>query len=560
MKTIALTSVFLLTVMMAFADGLVTRTNQSVQFVRMLSRNASTGIDAVYYNPGGLMKLENGIHLAFYDQFLIRSETLMSGYETLNDPECSVKIRQPFFPTGFAVYKNDRMAFSFGFVQTAGAGKVSYDQGLPSLELPLAKAYQTIPLKVRTSHLVKGYDAGISFNSNTSFPGIQLGLTILATDLFSVYGGVRILPAKNSYDGSADHVRLIVGTDSVAAPGWLTATGAGYDAQALTARNTASQLNAAATQVQQLITAGAGAFTISQVQIAGYISSAQRAQLEAALTSVGFTPAQVAAMNMNQVKANFTSKSAEYTNMAASHETTADKLIALSSLLADRSMQVEQTGTGFTPVFGMNISPVENMNISVRYEMKTELKLTNKTVADDWGLYPDGEEMSFQIPAMLALGVGFEPVGWLKGQLSFNLHFDKGVEWGLNTRDMLSFPEVPDLIREREVEKNSFELGLGLELSVDDNFSLSLGGLYSKTGVAESYQSDFGFAGPSFTVGGGIVLKVSDNLSFDAGVSYAFIDDLDVLFWDPYRERNYQDRYGRTALSIAAGLSYRIAR
>ena len=44
----------------SFAGGLLTNTNQSAQFVRMLSRNASTQIDAVYFNPAGLIKLENG--------------------------------------------------------------------------------------------------------------------------------------------------------------------------------------------------------------------------------------------------------------------------------------------------------------------------------------------------------------------------------------------------------------------------------------------------------------------------------------------------------------------
>ncbi|HOU31478.1 MAG TPA: aromatic hydrocarbon degradation protein, partial [Bacteroidales bacterium] len=44
------------------AGGLVTNTNQSAAWVRMPSRNASTSIDAVNYNPAGLMKLENGFH------------------------------------------------------------------------------------------------------------------------------------------------------------------------------------------------------------------------------------------------------------------------------------------------------------------------------------------------------------------------------------------------------------------------------------------------------------------------------------------------------------------
>lgn len=40
-----------------FAGGLVTNTNQSSLYTRLQSRNASTLIDAVYYNPAGVTRL-----------------------------------------------------------------------------------------------------------------------------------------------------------------------------------------------------------------------------------------------------------------------------------------------------------------------------------------------------------------------------------------------------------------------------------------------------------------------------------------------------------------------
>ena len=39
------------------AGGLVSNNNQSAMFTRLQNRNASTGIDAVYFNPAGLTKL-----------------------------------------------------------------------------------------------------------------------------------------------------------------------------------------------------------------------------------------------------------------------------------------------------------------------------------------------------------------------------------------------------------------------------------------------------------------------------------------------------------------------
>ena len=58
MKRFTLT---LLTVLLAFsfvyAGGLVHNTNQSTAWTRMLARDASIDIDAVFYNPAGLTSL-----------------------------------------------------------------------------------------------------------------------------------------------------------------------------------------------------------------------------------------------------------------------------------------------------------------------------------------------------------------------------------------------------------------------------------------------------------------------------------------------------------------------
>ena len=52
-KSILVTMMVVALALTTFAGGLVTNTNQSAQYVRMLSRNASTQIDAVYFNPAG---------------------------------------------------------------------------------------------------------------------------------------------------------------------------------------------------------------------------------------------------------------------------------------------------------------------------------------------------------------------------------------------------------------------------------------------------------------------------------------------------------------------------
>ena len=60
MKKLTFLVAFTMLASIAFSSGLLTNTNQSAQFIRMMSRNASLDIDAVYFNPAGLIKLQNG--------------------------------------------------------------------------------------------------------------------------------------------------------------------------------------------------------------------------------------------------------------------------------------------------------------------------------------------------------------------------------------------------------------------------------------------------------------------------------------------------------------------
>ena len=59
---------FIMLLQLVFAGGLLTNFNQSAQYQRMLSRNASLDVDAVFYNPAGLVKLENGWHFSLSSQ------------------------------------------------------------------------------------------------------------------------------------------------------------------------------------------------------------------------------------------------------------------------------------------------------------------------------------------------------------------------------------------------------------------------------------------------------------------------------------------------------------
>jgi long-chain fatty acid transport protein len=544
-KLTFLAAMFMLT-NFAFAGGLLTNTNQSAQFIRMMSRNASLDIDAVYYNPAGLTKLQDGWHFGVYSQTIFQDKTVECGFPLLNEPSYLGTVEVPVFPTAFAVYKKEKWAFSFGFGPNAGGGSAEFERGLPSFEIPISKVVPGLAglSQISPALSVTGYNADLYFTGSSIFWGFQLGATYEINEMLSVYGGVRYMPAKNVYQGSIKNIQLEVGGNMTPAPAFLTQAAGAVNGVA-----TASY--GVATSLQPIVAGGGGSYTLAQVQQAGYISTAQKALMEGGLLKMGYTQAQVDAMPVTTVQGSYTASGNVLTATAAT-------LTGTSAQLGDKEVDTEQTGTGFTPIIGINISPNEDWNIGIKYEHKTKLTLTNSTTVDDLGLFPNNAESASDVPAILGIGVGYKGMDWLEAQVSYTQYFNKSVDWGMNVRDASSWKSVdPSKIRKREIEKNGYEIGLGLQFNLSEKFAVSVGGLMGDMGVAPSYQSDFSYSNPSTTLGGGIMWKLSEKLTLDAGISNTFYEDQTVNFADPVVP-SYNDVYGKTALTFAAGLSYSI--
>ncbi|MCC8187201.1 MAG: hypothetical protein LIP08_06755 [Bacteroides sp.] len=192
-----------------FAGGLLTNTNQHVLFLRNLARDASTEIDAVYSNPAGLAFMPNGLHLSFNNQSAFQTRTITStfapfvynGGDTTKTFKGEASV--PVIPSLFAVYKNDRWAFSGSFAITGGGGKATFNNGLSSFESIIA----ILP--------VIGEDLGISKYGVDSYMegkqyifGLQLGATYKINDHLSVFGGLRMNFVSNSYFGYLRNIKV----------------------------------------------------------------------------------------------------------------------------------------------------------------------------------------------------------------------------------------------------------------------------------------------------------------------------------------------------------------
>ena len=195
MKKLTLLVALTMFVNVAFSNGLLTNNNQSAQFIRMMSRNASLGIDAVYYNPAGLIKLEDGWHFSINSQTIFQTRIIDSQFPWLNDGYYEGDVTVPVFPTGFAAYKNDKWAFSFGFGPNAGGGSAVYDRGIPSFEIPISKFGMglTSIAPLLGEFGVSGYEANLKLDGSSIFMGYQLGATYAINEILSVSAGVRYM-------------------------------------------------------------------------------------------------------------------------------------------------------------------------------------------------------------------------------------------------------------------------------------------------------------------------------------------------------------------------------
>jgi hypothetical protein len=73
-----LVSVMLAATTSATAGGILTNTNQSIDFLRNPARDAAIGLDGVYSNPAGVAFLPEGFHIAFNWQYAHQTRTITS--------------------------------------------------------------------------------------------------------------------------------------------------------------------------------------------------------------------------------------------------------------------------------------------------------------------------------------------------------------------------------------------------------------------------------------------------------------------------------------------------
>ena len=193
------------TILQVKAGGLVTNSNQSASYYRMLARGASTSGDAVYYNPAGLAFLDEGLTISLNTQMIWMQRTLNNNLSTLNNPEFIGKLYVPVFPGVYAAYKTGNWTFSLGFNPPAGGGSIDFAKGLPMLE----KDVSAIPATMSSLGIpTTNYYMESMLKGSSIVYGVQAGATYRINDMIGVFGGARMLFASNSYEGYLKNIKL----------------------------------------------------------------------------------------------------------------------------------------------------------------------------------------------------------------------------------------------------------------------------------------------------------------------------------------------------------------
>ena len=448
------------------AGGILTNTNQSVNFLRNPARDAAIGLDGVYTNPAGVIFLNEGFHIGFNWQYAKQTRTI-----TTTNPDFALGMRNnektikefegtanaPFIPSLQAAYNKGNWSIQFNFSVTGGGGKCEFSNGIGSFESAVGAIASSLKPLGATGYDVDGYMRGKQY-----YLGFTLGAAYKLTDNLSVYGGARLLYGTASYKANLNNI--IVNTAAGAVP--------------------------------------FGSFLDNaNARIAGGIEqyAAGISQLEAGIAQ--YTAAGVPA------PAELTTKLAEAQAAKTQLEGTQQSLQTLETYREGVSLMSDQSGVGIAPIIGIDYK-VGDFNFAAKYEFKTRMRMENNSTVkeahaiDAVNKYRDGSSVPEDQPALFTVGAQWSITPAVRVGAGYHLFFDKQAHWYNHD--------------EKKLDGNTWEINGGAEWDITDKLQVSGGLQKTNYGLSDEYMNDMSFVVSSYTFGFGLGYKVTDKVKVNA--------------------------------------------
>ena len=460
----------------ALAGGLLTNTNQNVAFNRMMSREASIGIDGVYYNPAGVVFMGEGHHLSINWQLAFQSRTIENDYtlftNNVNDPTTprtfKGKAFAPVIPSFQYAYNKGKWSFQANFALTGGGGKCTFDNGLGSFEKIVSEtAIGACQLANGIDQVAATYGVPAVFSSDERFGkqgkysyesymhgrqyyyGLSVGAAYKINDHFSAFAGVRGVYASCNYYGYVENIKV-------------------------------------------------GAMPLYQV-LDPTKENAANIELSCDQSGIGFTP--IIGVDYQTGRWNFSAKYEFKTRMRLKNKSV-NQIPSIGNL-ADNLRKAYIAG-------GVPEQTAENiLNNKIVQSAMLQLKTEFDTKIDEaLGEYEDGKKIAADIPAYLTIGAGYSPVDAVRINVGFHWFDDKNAT-SYNKRNKL-------------LKRGTLEYNAGVEVDVCKKITLSTGWQSTNYGISDEYMDDKSFVTSSNSAAIGGVYHISKKMDLNVAYFHTF--------------------------------------
>ena len=465
----------------SFAGGLLTNTNQNVAFNRMMSREASIGIDGVYYNPAGVVFLGEGHHLSLNWQLAYQTRIIKNGYDlfknNVNNPitprEFKGEAFAPVIPSLQYAYNKGRWSFQANLALTGGGGKCTFDNGLGSFEKIVGEtAMGACGLAGAVDGAAKGAlgaaypknifsemfgsDGKYSYDSymhgRQYYYGISIGAAYKVSDNFSAFAGLRTVYASCNYYGYVRDIK--VGNTPL--------------------------------------------YTVldpSKTDAADILLSCDQ-------TGLGFTP--IIGIDYKTGRWNFSAKYEFKTRMRLKNKSV-NQAPSIGNLAGNLRTALIAKGVPEVVVDNKILGDPKVQAVMLGIKSKFDTALGEAV-----GEYEDGKKIAGDIPAYLTLGAGYAPTDDLRINVGFHWFDDKNATSYNN--------------RNKKLDRGTLEYNAGAEYDINKRLTVSAGWQCTSYGLSDEYMDDKSFVVSSNSVGVGGVIRLTSRMKLNVAYFHTFYE------------------------------------
>ena len=503
-----------------FAGGLLTNTNQHVAFNRMMSREASIGIDGVYYNPAGVVFMDEGKHLAINWQLAYQTRSIENDYalftNNVNNPTTprtfKGKAFAPVIPSFQYAYNKGNWSLQAAFALTGGGGKCTFDNGLGSFEKIVAETaiaacqlagavdqvasqYGVPPVFSNDKYF--GKEGKYSYNSymhgRQYYYGLSIGAAYKINDHLSAYAGVRGVYALTNYYGYVEDIKV-------------------------------------------------GNMPLYMV-LDPTKEKAANIELSCDQSGLGFTP--MLGIDFKTGKWNFAAKYEFKTRMRLKNKSV-NQTPSIGNLPDNlRNAYI----AGGVPEQAADAILANSAIQGAMGQLKTQF---DSKLEGAIGEYEDGKKIAGDIPAYLAVGVGYSPVDAVRVNVGFHWFDDKNATSYKN--------------RNKELDRGTLEYNAGIEVDVNKKITLSTGWQNTNYGLPDEnldtpaskrYMDDKSFVVSSNSVAFGGVYHINKKMDLNVAYFHTFYQHKktsEKVQLTAQKSFNYNSDYTRNNNVFAVGL------